>query len=321
MPTPTPLPIQPAACRFLISCAWLLGWAMTGCTGLTQDVDARRLPTAPPQLVVHCYISPQDTVLAAAVSLSRTSIGTQTATDAYNALPTATVTLSDGHQSVTLRYTSQQALYRADPAQFPIQVGHTYTLSVSTPDGLTAGSATTVPAQVPITSLRTDSATARFEQALDYFVQIGWRDPAGTVNYYQVAGDNEYGSTERLFVGNGAFIDRPFRATGAIYFGTSAGQDFAVTDQGRDGQAFDSPQGRLSFSIINGQRLATPPLTANVYLLTVDQAYYQYHQSLYRQQATTGNPFAEPTLIAGNIRGGLGCFGSYSRSSVSTRLK
>ncbi|MBC3788929.1 DUF4249 domain-containing protein [Spirosoma utsteinense] len=307
-------------CRRLLGWAVMLGYGLAGCNSLVQDVNPGLLPNATPQLVIHSYLSPQDTVLTAAVSLSRTSTGNQSSTTEINSLPNATVTLSEGPRSVALRYDARQSLYRADPAQFPIQAGHTYTLAVSTPDGLTARANTTVPVLVPITSFRSDSATARFEQAIDYFVQFSWQDPANVVNYYHLAGDNEYGSTERVLQGN-TFVDHPFRAVGSIYYGVTYGQNFALTDQDRDGQVFDSPQGRLSYSNINGQRINTPPLTANVYLLSVDVAYYQYHQSLYRQQDTNSNPFAEPTLITGNIQGGFGCFGSYCRSSVSARIK
>lgn len=298
----------------------LLSSGLAACTGLSQDVDPGLVPTTPPQLVVHCYLSPQDSVLVAAVSLSRTAIGTQTATNSYNSLPTASVTLSEGSRSVRLLYEPERAIYRADPGQFPIQAGHTYALSVSTPDGLTAGAHTTVPPLVPITRLRVDSAQARFESAMDYFVQFSWQDPAGRANYYQVAGDNEYGSVVKVFQNN-MLVDTPYRAVGTINYGVSAGQYLLLTDEDRDGQAFESPSGRLSYTISNGQRLATPPLTANVYLLNVDETYYQYHRSLDQQQTTSGNPYSEPTWIRGNIQGGLGCFGSYSRSRLSTRVK
>ena len=55
-------------------------------------------------------------------------------------------------------------------------------------------------------------------------------------------------------------------------------------------------------------------------LLHLNADYYRYHQALQRQQEVESNPFAEPVPIPTNIRGGLGCFGAYSRSTLTVRL-
>lgn len=296
--------------------------SLASCGSLIQDVDPGLLPKTGSQLVVHCYVSPQDTTLTAIVSTSRTSVGVQTATDQFNAVQDATVTLASGDRLVTLRYDPKQALYRADARLFPVQVGQTYTLRVATPDGRQVSASSTVPPAVPIAEVRFDSAAARFQAAgvMDYSVRLRWQDPAGSVNYYHVAGNTRYGSIDRVYQTGGNYIDTPYRAISEISFRTDGRLPY-VTDQNLDGQTIESPRGRItSNQTFGGRPVMNSPVFVDVYLLNVTEAYYRYHESVRRQSQVSDNPFAEPVLIAGNIQGGFGCFGAYSRTTQTVRL-
>jgi hypothetical protein len=52
----------------------------------------------------------------------------------------------------------------------------------------------------------------------------------------------------------------------------------------------------------------------HVYLLNTTEEYHRYKVSL--KNVSFGDPFAEPSQIYSNITNGLGCFGSYTGSSV-----
>jgi hypothetical protein len=56
-------------------------------------------------------------------------------------------------------------------------------------------------------------------------------------------------------------------------------------------------------------------------LAVTDQHYYWYHRSVYQQQTSDGNPFAEPALIYTNMQGGLGVFAAFNEVKGSKRVE
>lgn len=289
-----------------------------GCSGLVQDVDPARPPKTDPQLVVHCYLSPQDTVLTAVVSRSRTSVGVQVDSTQFNPVPDARVTLSEGNRSLILSFEPKLALYQANARLFAVKAGHTYTLSVELPDGQRATAGSIVPSTVPTPDVLLDSTVNSASVAgVDYFVRLRWQDPAGEVNYYQVAGDNEYSSIYRPF---GSSVEVPYQAVNEVVFQGYNESPF-LTDANRDGQVISSSRGKLQLYATTNPPSITPPFLLNVYLLTVNRAYYDYYEMVLSQARNDDNPFAEPMLIRGNIDGALGCFGAYNRATVRFRLR
>ncbi|GAB3640713.1 DUF4249 domain-containing protein [Spirosoma arcticum] len=288
-------------------------------SAFVKVVNPDNVPKGEQKLTVHCYISPQDTVLAAVVNRSRAVVG-EPNSFRNGSLPDAVVTLSDGNQSVELRYESVQggSLYRTDARLFPIQVGKTYTLKASLPSGESVSATCTVPGPVSISSFRIDSLPdPNISDGLAYYVKTTWQDPVGVVNYYRVAGDNEYNGI-RLDVIQGQFVEVPIRAVGSLFFGDKGPY---LNDHNLDGRTMTSLPGRLSFSYSNGKRNAGRPILINFYLLNVDVNYYRYHESLDRAIIAQDNPFAEPTSVVSNVQEGLGCFGAYNRTLWSTTLR
>lgn len=298
---------------------------LTGCgsLNLVQDVLPRNLPSAEPQFVVHSYISPQDTVLAVSVSLSRPSKGGLPSKSQFDAVSNSVVTLSDGNRSIKLNYVPTQTIYQADPKQFPIVAGRTYQLTVSTPQGEQLTATTTIPNRVPISQVELDSVASTYNNGVDYLVRFGWQDPAQAANYYHIAGDVDYGTISRQYTAANTYTDVPYRATTPIYFTADGSINSPyLNDVKSNGREMTSSRGRVNFNYyVNGKPVANPPIDANVYLLNVTEAYYKYHQSVQQQSANRDNPFAEPTLIQGNIQGGFGCFGSYNRATMTLRVK
>lgn len=300
----------------LITCFLLIA-----CDSLKQEVDPSKLVSEPAKLIVACFISPQDTVLAARVSISRPVLGiTESSAD----IPNAIVTLSDGTQTVQLVYEPGVNYYRADVRQLPIVVGKTYTLTAKTANGqLAIDASCTVPGPVALQSLQIDSATTNDlgQVQKQYYARLKWRDPAGEINFYRVVGHNEntYPTT------TGSSPNGPGRDTLITRFGYwSFENGSTITDTERDGQELVSSRGQLSITriFLNGQPQPTRPVgTVVAYLLNVDENYYRYHDEVERQREVRNNPFAEPVLIQTNIRGGLGCFGAYNKSMLVTELK
>lgn len=305
---------------------------LTACDSLRQEIDPDRLTAEAQKLVVSCFIAPGDPAVVVRVSRSQSVVGTTA--PASSSVANALVTFSDGNQAVTLRMRGSQTYmygvtltgfseYGAETATVPIRAGQTYRLRVEVPGSPAVEAECTVPGSVALSSFTLDSGvTNNFgNTSMAYYVRLRWTDPAGQANFYRVAGSNLYTFTTRWSPQpNAPSRDTTVQQIGQIYFD----DNLTVSDAGRDGQEMVSGRGRLAmtYSYVNGQQQPSRPVGwVEVYLLNVDENYYRYHDAVERQRSAGGNPFAEPVPIPTNIRGGLGCFGAYNRSMLTTELK
>jgi hypothetical protein len=311
--------------------ALLLLATTMACQNLVAEIDPGKLPHIDRKLVVNCYLSPQDTVLAVSVSSSQTVLG-DIVTDSVNTVREARVSLASEGKTVTLAFDPKQQIYTADARQLPILVGKTYTIQVQVAGYETVSSSCTVPVNVPITELKLDSSrsfSGRTEnQIWTYDVRAVWQDPAGQTNYYRIAG---YGECVRIIPVSA--IDSTKKTVlmrANLNFGR---EDQFISDQNQDGSLLNSSRGELpdyfnySFYdstanlLYNGNLAFSRPLTIRVSVLQTDENYYKYHRARQQQRQSQNNPFAEPVLMPTNIAGGLGCFGAYNRSTMAVLLK
>ncbi len=300
-----------------------------GCGSLRQEVEPTGITQQPTTIVVACFISPQDSVLAARVTRSSPVLGVERQVGAD--IIDAVVILSDGSRSVQLRparYTTNYGYpptyFRASASSLPILAGKTYTLTVQTNAGPSVKATCIVPAAVPAEQITVDSSiTTDFgERRKQYYARLRWRDPAGQPNFYRVAGNNESKEPSGIYDPvTKTYRDTLVQRTVEWYFDASS----LSTDVNRDGQLMISTRARLSpasYRRINGVWVSTPPSgRLDGYLLNVDENYYRYHDGVTRQNEVRDNPFAEPVPIPTNIQGGLGCFGAYNQSTLTLYLK
>lgn len=298
--------------------------SLVSCDSLRQEVNPDRLNREAAKLVVTCFLSPQDTVLAAKVVRSETVLGESAGY--FNAgvnVSDATVTLSEGGRSVTLRYDAKLGYYRATISQLPIVAGRTYSIAVQTPAGERAEASCTVPELVALNEIVIDSSVSNDfgRPTKRYYARLRWRDPAGKPNFYQLAGDNAYTyMTYYQPIPNAPSRDTTLTTRQSWNFTNGS----TSTDVGRDGEDLLSARGQLAMQLAwaNGIQVPSKPVgKLNAYLLNVDQPYYQYQDAVERQSQVLGNPFAEPVPIPSNIQGALGCFGAYNRSALTIDLK
>ncbi|WP_165840940.1 DUF4249 domain-containing protein [Larkinella punicea] len=292
---------------------WLIGiLGLVSCQNLRQEVEPEQLADQPVKLLVACFISPQDTVLAAKVARSRPILDDETVTNLE--ITNATVTLQTGSRSVVLTYHPRLRYYRASPNQFPIRAGETYQISVQTPDGQSVEARTTVPEAVSLQQVRLDSEVVLENDQVRkrFFAKYIWSDFPTHTNYYQTEGT----FTHRC---SGCSPEKTIHEP--VQF---PGKQGLYSDQESNGGRMVSDPGYLGVSIPSNQpffpTLFSKPFVLTADLLHLNADYYRYHQALQRQQEVESNPFAEPVPIPTNIRGGLGCFGAYSRSTLTIRL-
>ncbi|MFD2936740.1 DUF4249 domain-containing protein [Spirosoma flavum] len=283
------------------------------CENNREEVQPAELTAQAGQLVVNCFISPQDTMLTAKVTRSRPVLDNDPlkSVEITNAL----VQLTNGTQSVTLVYNSQLQYYRASATKMPIRANTTYTLIVHTPDGNQVTAVTNVPQAIPLKTVRLDSALvteADKSVQKQFSVVCTWQDAGTTTNFYQVQGNIK--GVQRELPATASAVN-----LGVIPFIMTDNSLGLVNNKGVNALLSVSAYlwDKAGITAINKRYRST---AVTVSLLHVNEAYYRYHEAVDRQLQASSNPFAEPVLIPSNIVGGLGCFGSYNRSSSVAKM-
>jgi Domain of unknown function (DUF4249) len=279
--------------------------ALWSCNSFVTEIDPSELPSTDSRLVLSCYISPQDTVIAAKLTETKTVISTGgTRADITN----ATMKISDGTKTVPLIYDNNLLYYRALPAQMKIEVGKSYSITVSTPDGRSVSSKCTVPPPITIKEIKVDSGTAvalrglNAREVKEYYLKLIWQDLPGSVDYYRGFG----------------FVQGTFKDRNNTVSQRTDGVDFTgLDDKNSDGQL-------LTLNVI--YQPARNSTAATIQKLTVglfhaDINYFNYHESLRKQRGNNNNPFVEPVLLYTNVDGGFGCFGAYNATWKELKIK
>lgn len=279
----------------------LLALLLAGCLKTTDQIDSDLLtPDRESKPYVICFISPQDTVLAARVALSNPKISA--IADPSLLVKTATVTISNGQNVILLPYDSSLAYYRAKPSNgFSIKAGQTYQLTVQLGEGRRVTAQATVPQAVAIQQVQRDSSitTTTANQSILYRTTIFWNAPGG-VNYYR-----GYGEVSQLVVDpQGTLLE------------TRVSQPAFFVDRE------NSPE--PSLRSLTGMHTLVVPLNARVRttrsrigLFTTDLNYYRYHETLRDQINTPSTSFSESTILFSNIDGGFGVFAAYNASYIT----
>ena len=307
----------------------IISLAFISCETLVNDVDSSRLPSSSNRLVVHGYLSPQDTLLQVSVGMSGRVTGANVGRSFGFEVPSfydATVTLTNQNRTVNLalKRGGAELHYNILSNQMPILAGQTYNLSV-TFNGQTVTSSCTIPQAVAINEVREDSVAAQgfFSSnpnaviPKDRTYRLFWQDVAGQPNYYQVSG---YLLAQRRFqTGMNQFQEQPVVAN--VRFSDSRRSSVnLLSDDKQDGARMASGVGRLgSFWFDKNSNTTAGTRSVILSLITCEKTYYDYHRLI--DSFDGDNPFAEPTLIPSNIKGGLGCFAGYNRTNFVVKTR
>lgn len=268
----------------------------TSCESMLSDVDA---PVSDPKLVVTAFLSPYDDTISISVRKSRPLyVPTTGYSDPFPFVSDATVTISDGMNSLNIPYSVANGKYLFRVEDMPIIPGKTYTLLVTTPDGYHAASHCTVPAEtapvVEVTSIDTLNQGGTMAKK----VSLRFRDLPGNGHFY------------RLSVG--AFYKYEYNAEDFFSeVGFERGMPF-VSDKNKDGEYF-------TFRTTEIYAYNTTNDSLYISLLVTDENYYNYHRSFNTNQGD--NPFSEPSPVYSNIEGGLGVFAGINGKITAYHMK
>lgn len=213
----------------------------------------------------------------------------------------ATIVVSDGLVYDTLTPT-------IDPYTFPFfkyvgnkikgQVGKQYFLTVIV-DGKIYTAKTTIPNPVPL-----DSLTFKPEKNIDTlgYIWLYLKDPDTLGNYYRaftkvLGKDSVFLHPYPSVTDDKFFNGKP--AEYQLYRGRNPLEDYRYNDQGLDSN------GIARWYFKRGE-------TVVVKIAQIDADHYKFWYSMEQQFITDGNPFATPTSVQTNIKGGaLGVWGGY----------
>jgi hypothetical protein len=242
-----------------------------------------------------------------------------------DSFPNATVVLESPESKITLAYDPVEKVYSASAKVFPIRRGQRYAVSVT--DGKrTATANCTVPLEaIPITEYTLDTTITptigRGDTTL--LLTYTWMDLPGKENYYRIRAYErvEYSIVDFNPNTNNLIERRTTRLFNFNWSSTGGRRDY-FSDKKLDGTKFSTPLGRKdwqrtqTFGFPDGKPIEPKkqPKSLGVYLvlLNTDFNYYQFHLSV--RQARRDNPFAEPSLVYSNIKGGLGIFAGLNQS-------
>ncbi len=262
------------------------------------DID---IPSQEKKIAAYCFLSPQDTLIRVWVFESMPLFGTTSDQPSDAVVQNATVTLSNGNNTVTIPYNTTELKYQLHASQFPIEAGVTYRLSIEIPGLSGVHSETTVPTNTPQFSsyVLTDYPGANGNTGSKRFLlNMKWQDFFQETNYYSIKIQNTYHQ----------------QVTGQPdYYQSFPVYQQYFKDEGRDGTTIQSTADIETWLYESGENNIEKNFVA--YLLNCSKDYYLFHLSV--ENGSSGDdPFSEPTLTYSNIVNGLGCFASFNGSSV-----
>jgi len=278
--------------------AFILCLALTGC----EKVVNINLGTAAPQVVVQGAIEtglPPYVVLTSTISYS-SQVNLTTLQNSF--LHGATITVSDGSSTITLREYSFDTgvnnkfyIYSVDTANLtnPMlgQVGKFYTLNV-TYNGTTYTSVTKIPAPKGIDSMWFGQPTSQSSKIPANAQQlfVNYTDPDTPGNYVRYFTQIDGG----IYYPSGVFSDQAVNGKTIDDIGLYAGYDNSIDANG------DS----LSYFY--------PGETVTLKWCEIDKNVYNFWNTYQYANASLGNPFASPINIQTNIsNGALGIWAGY----------
>jgi hypothetical protein len=263
-----------------------------GLSACEKDADVK-LPKVESKLVVSSFISPMDTIIKVNVTLSQPLYNNSNSND-YSAISNAAVQINDGTNFQTLAYNDTGNYYFVSTTLFPLSVGTTYYLTVSTPDGKNVNASTSIPSS-------NQSLTYSAEPIVDpnnsnrFFFSTEWNDPSGAENYYRIVYYDKY------------YYDG---STDTSYYSAHSND---ISDKDKDGSTIAE-----SFEIYASIN-STMNASGELQLIHASKEYYLYHSKLFDAAYSSG-PFSEPVQMYTNINGGYGVFAGYNPYIVQVTL-
>lgn len=260
------------------------------------------MPAYDPVIVVNSFFE-TDSVARVEVLFSRSITDTTT----IRTLKTAEVNLYENDVfsgRMLLDTTDRYSL-----AGFKPVAGRNYKLKVTVNGFKDVEAQTTIPSPTPVNSFTViKGAGTDFNNQPLARLSINFNDPAEK-NFYYVR--MNYSRIDTFYIDSVNYTVYP--GTYDLYLDPGSSDNngenyingaFMTTDELFNGKNYTLNLNFPQFAIDDSSA------SVNFFFSTISEEYYKYFRTLYLQQATSFNPFAEPVRVYSNINNGLGIFGS-----------
>lgn len=256
-----------------------------------KDLKIKDLPSAEPQPVVHCYLSPQDDSIRVILSFSKPLFNWfYTEKESDSLLKNAVVKLSSAQKSVflTKKYKKNvHFVYTIVKDSLEVLPGHKYSLECSFRNGIITTSNCTIPLFPP------DDIFLDNIMILPYY----WDHPRMRISYHftDTIGEGDYYFVSAIYKSEYSIMTTYSYKDGWSYLEINH-QSNTISDKGIDGSTFylqsDGYGNQLKRILFRTCR--------------TDEHYYKYRKAVINYNPE--DAFAEPVFGYTNITNGLGIF-------------
>lgn len=255
-----------------------------------------KLPETKPLPVIYSYICPTDSIIRLKL-MSSSPLFSSNQIDVLAAVSDGNVVISSAQGTAQLIFNSNTGYYELLTSAYPIIPGQIYKMTVTTVNGDVATAETQVPLTiVPINTVTVENIQES-SQTSDR-IKAFFTDETNVVNYYRIAASHCFVYTSQTdTIVNDTRINELYSDI------NHNGENASIT--GRFYLRSDS----IAYYSIEYY---------DVYLYNCSESYYNFYKS-YKNDSGSGINFpppAEPTLLYTNVKGGFGCFGAYTRSTL-----
>lgn len=277
----------------LISCSFLF-------TSCTKEAMVK-LPETKPLPVIYSYICPTDSLIRLKL-MSSSPLFSSNQIDVLAAVSDGDVKISSAQGTAQLIFNPNTGYYEITTSSYPIIPGQVYKMTVTTINGDVA----TAETQVPLTTVPINTVTVENIQESSQTsdrIKTFFTDEANSVNYYRIAASHCFVYSSQ---------------TDTIINDTRINELYS--DINHDGEN-STLTGRFYLKSDSTAYYSTEYY--DVFLYNCSASYYNFYKS-YKNDSGSGINFpppAEPTLLYTNVKGGFGCFGAYTRSTLRYKKK
>jgi hypothetical protein len=278
---------------FILSISYLLMSCDALSTIEEQEVFSVKTPC------VQIFLCPQDTVITAKVYGTNPTVGTGSKISNPIVSNATIILTNEMNQRIELKWNKALLNYSASSKGFDVMVGKRYDMKLTTPEGNNLTAFCIIPQQIDyqtIKLVKTKVEPSPFNDGTEYFIQ--WKDFPNQKNYYSVFILNYFES----------FSPKDIRLEGE-------GAMYGIEDDKLSNGEVVSPKSWLLRGRQTGSNGAFQYARYQTLLVChTDESYAKFHKSLEEIKRNNDNPFAEPSRLYTNVKGGFGVFAGYNRT-------
>lgn len=292
------------------------------------------VPEHTPKLAVRCTIGNEkmDSALYAYFPTFRPYVSHSQSilsTNQIDGINNATVVITDGSGTVVETFKQDQDFnhyygngYYNPVTNFTPQAGQQYTFTVSAPGYETVSSTLTLPNQISGIQgsyLKKEENPFNLSGRLTFTIP----DKGNQNNYYLIYGvilDDQHNVMERGYFSEEEEDSGIGTEINDIHFSQAMYNDF-YSFRPFDDKTFNGTSVTVSRNINISAGGTVEPKYLRLMVSSLTEDYFKFLKSLQLYYDSSGNPFAEPAQVRGNIKNGYGCFGGYTNTYIDIPLR